>query len=185
MWVMPRILKITSVVLLVVFLLFAAVFFYWSYQASITGDSVMATDLFWIGVLIAVIILGTFGGIFGFYYYVNKKESNLKENGIEGQAAILSAEQTGMYMNNLPQVKMLLEITIPGEVPYQIEHKQIMNYISIGGFSAGHVVPVLVDPNNPKNILLGEGSMIIPPEIEKNMPPEVKAKMDEIMKKYK
>lgn len=182
MWKMPTTLKITGGVLVVIFLLMAAGFFYWSYLASAAGNTSQASELFWTGLLIAVIIVATTIGIFGFYYYSNKKEAYLMEKGIQGEAKVLEVQQTGMYVNNLPQVKFLLEINIPGEVPYKLEHKEVKSYIGLGNFAVGATLPVYVDPKNPKNVLLGEG-LVIPPEVEKNIPPDVKEKINDILRK--
>ena len=69
-------------------------------------------------------------------------------------AEILDVEQTGGYVNNQPQLEFLLKITLPGEFPYQIKHKETVNYLSLGGIYTGARLPVYVDPNNPKKILL-------------------------------
>jgi len=48
---------------------------------------------------------------------VNDRETYLINNGIPGQAEILHREQTGTYINELPQVKFLLLITISNREP--------------------------------------------------------------------
>lgn len=77
------------------------------------------------------------------------------ENGLHGEAKILRAEQTGTFVNNLPEVKLLLEITSPyGEV-YQLEHKEVVSMLTLGSLGVGAVLLVYIDPNNKKNIVLG------------------------------
>jgi len=88
------------------------------------------------------------------YKIVNDRETNLIQNGIRGQAKILDMNQTGTYINNLPQVKFLLQITTPYMEPYQIEHTKVVNMISLGSIRIGAVLPVYVDPNNSKRVSL-------------------------------
>lgn len=63
-------------------------------------------------------------------------------------------EQTGWYVNDLPQVKFTLKVTLPGKAPYQVEHNEVVNLIDVGLVNPGAVVPVVVDPRNPKKMLL-------------------------------
>ncbi|MDP3066191.1 MAG: hypothetical protein Q8N08_05565 [Methanobacteriaceae archaeon] len=93
-------------------------------------------------------------GVFLFYKRINDREIYLINNGIEGQAEILQREQTGTYLNEQPEVKFILLVTIPGEEPYQIEHKEVVNLLDVGSITEGKIVPVRVDPKNPKNMLL-------------------------------
>ncbi len=84
----------------------------------------------------------------------DRRETNLRENGLRCQARILSVEQTGTYVNELPQIEFLLEITSPyGEI-YQLKHKEVVGMLSLGSIQAGAIIPVYIDPNNKKNILL-------------------------------
>jgi len=91
-----------------------------------------------------------------FYGRINAREANLMSNGLQGQAKILQVQQTGMYVNELPQVKFLLEITSPDGV-YQMEHKAIVNMLNLASIHVGAILPVYIDPNNKKNILLSYG----------------------------
>ncbi|NPV89208.1 MAG: hypothetical protein HPY50_00335 [Firmicutes bacterium] len=93
-------------------------------------------------------------GLSIYYKRINDRETNLIKNGIQGTAEILAREQTGTYINEQPQVKFLLLITIPGRPAYQIEHKDIVNLLDVGAINVGAKLPVFVDPNNEKNILL-------------------------------
>lgn len=93
----------------------------------------------------------------GLFFYETKKEvgeSSLINDGIKGEAKILSIKQTGWNRNDLPQIKFILMITIPGEEPYQLEHKEYVNLLDVKNATEGAIIQVMVEPNNPKNILL-------------------------------
>lgn len=96
-------------------------------------------------------------GALGVYYYykrINDREIFLINEGIRGEAEILSREQTGTYINEQPQVKFKLLITTPDRAPYKLEHKEIVNLLDMGSIPEGKKMPVVVHPDNPQDIML-------------------------------
>ncbi|BDZ70665.1 hypothetical protein [Methanobacterium petrolearium] len=96
-------------------------------------------------------------GAFGVYYYykrINDRETFLINDGIKGEAEILSREQTGTYINEQPEVKFKLLITTPFDEPYELEHKEIVNLLDMGSIPVGRKIQVMVHPDNPKDIIL-------------------------------
>lgn len=84
----------------------------------------------------------------------NARKKYLMENGLQGQAEILNRKKTGLYINHQPPIKFLLEITSPDGEIYQTEHKAYLSMLNAGYFNVGAKLPVLIDPNNKKNIAL-------------------------------
>ena len=119
---------------------------------ALTDDGYSLKNFFYMmGIAFTVLPIGTW-----LHYKIsNDREKNLIQNGIKGMAEILDVEQTGWYVNDQPQLEFLLKITLPGEYPYQIKHKETVNYLSLGSMFTGAIHPVYVDPNNPKKIVLG------------------------------
>lgn len=105
------------------------------------------------------IMIWTIGGlVFSFVLVVvlrrafgpNKK---LLQQGLPGQATIVSVYQTGTMVNNNPQIGLVLQINGPlGQ--YQTETKAVIPMISIPQFQPGAVLPVKIDPSNRNNIAL-------------------------------
>ncbi|AIS32659.1 MULTISPECIES: hypothetical protein [Methanobacterium] len=104
----------------------------------------------------AFIVFPVLGALGVYYYYkrINDREMFLINEGIRGEAEILSREQTGTYINEQPQVKFKLLITTPDSAPYEVEHKEIVNLLDMGSIPEGKKVPVVVHPDNPEDILL-------------------------------
>lgn len=74
----------------------------------------------------------------GLFYYETRKDSResfLMNDGIRGQAEIISRKQTGLYRNEQPQVQFLLKLTVPGEESYQLEHKEHVNILDLGSIN--------------------------------------------------
>ena len=110
--------------------------------------------LYLTGALFIILPFITALGVNLYYRRINVRESNLIQNGIQGEALILSREQTGVYLNELPQIKFILEITSPVEEKYQIEHKDVVNMLDLAVIRKGSKLPVYIDPNDKKNVLL-------------------------------
>lgn len=93
-------------------------------------------------------------------------DSDLLKKGVWGEAEILKREQTGWFVNDQPQVKFLLKVTLPGIAPYQIEHNEIVNMIDVGLINPGAVVPVVVDSKNPGKMSLLYDEVVAKPELK-------------------
>jgi len=98
-------------------------------------------------------VLGALG-VYSYYKRINDREMFLINEGIRGEAEILSREQTGTYINEQPQVKFKLLITTPDSAPYEVEHKEIINLLDMGSIPEGKKLPVVIHPDNPEDILL-------------------------------
>lgn len=98
--------------------------------------------------------LASAAGITTYYKHINNRTTNLIRNGIRGTAEILSREQTGIYINDLPQIKFSLEITLRDGKTYAAGHKDIVSLLDLGSVEVGARLPVFVDPDNEKNMLL-------------------------------
>ncbi|MBI2894751.1 MAG: hypothetical protein HYY06_14445 [Deltaproteobacteria bacterium] len=79
----------------------------------------------------------------------------LLQSGAPGQAKILAIGQTGMYINNNPQVQLALEVTPQvGGAPFQVTIKGVVPMIALSRVQPGSVVPVRYDPANPMNLAI-------------------------------
>jgi hypothetical protein len=67
------------------------------------------------------------------------------ETGIPGPATITGLTQTGVYLNDNPQIAMNLLIQLPGEVPYAANVKQVVPLMLLGRLSSGAPLSVRVD----------------------------------------
>jgi len=94
------------------------------------------------------------------------RSSQLMKTGVSAQAQILKVWQTGMYVNEQPQLGMVLQVTpTDGTPPFQAEAKKVVSFIQIPQFQPGGMLEVKYDPANPKEvaiaaILTGGGMMM-------------------------
>jgi hypothetical protein len=94
----------------------------------------------------------------------------LLQTGTAGSAQITGLTQTGMYMNENPQIRMQLLVALPGQTPYAAQHTEIVPLMLLGRLSSGQPLSVRVDPMNLNRIAIdwggsgfGMGGGIAPP----------------------
>jgi hypothetical protein len=112
----------------------------------------------WIGigqiwVVVAVLLIALF------VYLGRRSQANqeLMRDGIHGTAQVLGAEQTGMYVNNQPQVKLRLRVQAPGVEPYELDKRVTVPLIALGTLSSGRPLAVAIDPGNREKIAIDWG----------------------------
>jgi hypothetical protein len=91
-----------------------------------------------------------------------KEAQRLRVQGVPGTARILAMAQTGMYLNEQPQVELTLEVTSSVQGPYQVVVKEWVPLIMLGRLSSGAPLPVKVDPMNPNNLVIEWDSSLAP-----------------------
>lgn len=70
----------------------------------------------------------------------------LEVEGEDAEAKILSATQTGLYLNDQPELKLSLWITRRDGAAFPAETNLICPLIFIPVYQPGNVVPVKIDP---------------------------------------
>jgi hypothetical protein len=110
------------------------------------------------GPLFAAGMLIMFGGI-GFMLYkflfgpmINA--SRLQKVGLPGRAKILEVRDTGVTINNSPQVKLILEVKDNLGQTYTTHCRVLVSRINPGMYTPGMEVPVKIDPKNEKNVII-------------------------------
>lgn len=78
----------------------------------------------------------------------------LRKTGIANNAVIKEVKDTGVTVNNCPQVKLVLELRNNSGQSYTTTIRTLISRLQPQLFQPGLVVPVLVDPENEKKIIL-------------------------------
>lgn len=92
------------------------------------------------------IIALSFGGVFFYYRQKQKRLQHLVENGVRGKAVIKSLSETGLIINNVPQIAMMLEVTLPNIPVYTINKRATIPMIHYPRIQPGMAVDVMADP---------------------------------------
>jgi hypothetical protein len=78
----------------------------------------------------------------------------IDRTGLIGQGTITGLTQTGMFLNENPQVEMDLLVQIPGRAPYQATRKEFVPLILLGRLAPGATLPVKVDPMDESKVIV-------------------------------
>ena len=78
----------------------------------------------------------------------------IRETGIPASAKILEVWDTGVKYNDDPVVGFRLLVTPQDGSAYEAETKNVISIVHLGQFQPGAIVPVRVDPGNPKLVAL-------------------------------
>jgi len=108
-------------------------------------------------IVIMVVVFGAVG--FVIYRVVLKPmqtNKRLMQTGQRAKARILSIAETGVRVNNSPQVKLGLEVSPDGGYPppYQTETKMLISIVSIPQFQPGGKLIVRFNPQNPAEVAI-------------------------------
>lgn len=108
-----------------------------------------------------VSILITVGVIFFIWKMVlgplmknRQQEQQLLATGQRASGQIMAVSQTGMYVNNQPQVRIDVQVQPPGGQPYAASMTKVLNMMAIPRVQPGAQVAVRYDPANPQRVAI-------------------------------
>ena len=94
------------------------------------------------------------GALYIFMSRRAEKMESLRTTGIPGRATILETTQTGMYVNEQPQVKLKLRVEGQGQAPYEIDKRIVVPLIALGRLSSGQPLNVFIDREDRENLFI-------------------------------
>ncbi len=110
------------------------------------------------GIYMGLGMLVLFGGMFYLMYRLIFKPMinahRLQKTGIPGKAKILAVKDTGVTINNNPQVKLTLEVKNSLGQKYTTQCRVLVSRINPGAYQPGMELPVKIDPKNEQNVVL-------------------------------
>ncbi|MBL7749218.1 MAG: hypothetical protein JNM19_17400 [Chitinophagaceae bacterium] len=110
------------------------------------------------GIYIGLGMLLVFGGMFYLFYRLFFKAminaNRLNKVGLPGRARILEVRDTGVTINNSPQVKLILEVKNSFGQKYTTQCRVLVPRINPGAYMPGMEIPVKIDPKNEMNVAI-------------------------------
>ena len=101
----------------------------------------------WVGVSLLLAL------IFGLLYAKQRGERRVMAEGIQGTAQILGMTQTGVQVNEQPQVELHMRIEAAGIAPYELRKKFVVPLIALGQLSGGRL-SVAIDREDHENVVI-------------------------------
>jgi len=78
----------------------------------------------------------------------------LRRTGLPGLGQITGLRQTGLSMNDQPQVEITLNVQVEGRAPYTVTRKEYVPMMLLGTLTSGAPLPVRVDPADPEDLTI-------------------------------
>lgn len=78
----------------------------------------------------------------------------IRTQGVAGTATITGMRQTGVTLNEQPQVELQLSVTTSMHGAYPVTVKEYVPLMMLGTLSSGRPLPVKVDPANPQRVII-------------------------------
>jgi hypothetical protein len=126
----------------------------------------LLNSLGWIIPVVVIAILAITLGPFLIRLLRNSQmTSQVMKTGVDAMATIVRTWDTGVRINDNPQVGMLLQVQPPGGAPFQAEVRQTVSIVQIGMFQPGAQLQVKYDPANPSRVAIASvvsGGMAAP-----------------------
>jgi len=117
------------------------------FARTIRMRNMMINAGIWGVVFVALVVAGLVILIRG------RTKQRIVQQGTKCRANILSLERTGTYVNNIPQYRLELEVTLPGQASYRASTKQLLDPAAAATM-LGASIAVWVDPKYPKKVII-------------------------------
>lgn len=110
------------------------------------------------GIYIALAMIAIFGGMFFLFYKLlfgpMINAARLQKTGLPGKATITSVSDTGVTINNNPQVKLTLDVRNSFGQRYTTIVRTLVSRINPFVFQPGMEIPIKIDPKNEMNVVI-------------------------------
>lgn len=110
------------------------------------------------GIYIAGGMLVVFGGMVFLFYKLffgpMIMSSRLQKTGISGKALIKEVRDTGVTINNSPQVKLVIDVKNYLGQTYSTTMRVLVSRLQPNMYQAGMTIPVKIDPKNENNVVI-------------------------------
>ncbi len=83
-----------------------------------------------------------------------RSSARLARNGAEAEAVILSIERTGRYVNNEPQVTLLLKVQAGSHRNFVAEIREVLTLMDLSTLRTGSILKVRYNPADVREVML-------------------------------
>lgn len=88
------------------------------------------------------------------FYRRRRIGSRKSRHGEEASAVILAVEETGVFMNHHPLVRMQMQVLPDRGRNFVVEIREVLSYMDLATYRTGATVKVKYKPGNPREASL-------------------------------
>lgn len=114
--------------------------------------AIIASPIF--GSIFSLFFIVVFGWVFGGMFLRGRKRKQLLQTGVQANAQIVEIWDTGVTVNNQPQIGMKLKVTPATGMPYEVETKMIISRLQTAYYQPGVSCVVRYDPNDLSSVAI-------------------------------
>lgn len=85
---------------------------------------------------------------------VSRMKKRLMQEGVEAEAVLLNMEQTGLYVNNQPQIKLQVQVQPNSGRNFVSEVREVLTLIDLSQLRIGSTLKVKYNPANTKEVMV-------------------------------
>lgn len=85
---------------------------------------------------------------------ISQMKRRLMQEGIEAEAVLLNMEQTGLYVNNQPQIKLQVQVQPPTGRNFVSEIREVLTLIDLSQLRIGSTLKVKYNPANTREVMV-------------------------------
>ena len=85
---------------------------------------------------------------------ISKMKRRLMNEGVEADAVLLNMEQTGLYINNQPQIKLQVQVQPLTGRNFVSEVREVLTLIDLSQLRIGSTLKVKYNPVNNKEVMV-------------------------------
>ncbi len=100
------------------------------------------------------VILALAGYAFVRAFYIRSAGKRLQQKGVEAEAVLLNMQQTGVYVNDLPQVILQMQVQPKTGRNFVTETETLLSFKELTEMHIGHLIHVKYNPSNIKEVML-------------------------------
>lgn len=83
-----------------------------------------------------------------------KQTARIRQHGLRAKGTVVSVSRTGLTVNDIPQMKIVLQVELEGRGPYEASTKLLVAPQDQATFQPGSRLRLRVDPQDPEQIVL-------------------------------
>ncbi len=106
------------------------------------------------GSIMAVIFIGIFGGVYWAFFRPMQQQGKLLQTGIPASGVITKVWDTGVTINNSPEIGLEVQVTPSTGMPFTTKTKTVISRLQTSYYQPGMTCTVRYDPNDTSKIAI-------------------------------
>jgi hypothetical protein len=116
------------------------------------GVGIMAAPV--MGSIMAVIFIGVFGGVYWAFFRPMQQQGKLLQSGVPASGVITRIWDTGVTINNNPEIGIEVQVTPSTGMPFTAKAKSVISRLQTSYYQPGMACTVRYDPNDTSKVAI-------------------------------